>query len=309
MVLNEKDLTDKKWVAIIATLCCLLWGSAYPGVKIGYTLFFINHNDIAAKILFAGYRFVLAGVIILIIARKLGKKIGGFTKNNFAFLGLLGMVQTTIQYIFFYIGISNTTGVKGSVMNSMSTFFSVILAHYIYKHDKLTKRRTIGCIIGFLGVVAVNFNSQLWKLSFSFMGDGFLVIASLVFSLAAIYSKKLIKSMDVMIVTGYSLFIGGIILVVLGMIFGARIEHFTVKAFFMLIYLASLSSIAFSLWNLLLKYNNVGLVSVYIFLIPIFGSILSAIFLGEAIWEIKNIIALILVCIGIRMVNTEPLNA
>jgi drug/metabolite transporter (DMT)-like permease len=300
---DHKKFTDAKFVAAIATLCCLLWGSAYPAIKVGYILFNINTNDIASKFLFAGYRFVIAGVILLILAQLSGKRIFSFSKRNFSRLFTLGVIQTTLQYIFFYIGVANTTGVKGSVMNSTAVFFGVILAHYLYKNDKLTKTKAIGCMIGFIGVIAVNFNSELLRFSFNFTGDGFVVIAALIFSVAAIYSKKLTESMDVMVITGYSLFIGGIILVLLGEVSGGQVDHFRVKSSFLLIYLALLSSIAFSLWNLLLKYNNVGLVSVYNFLTPIFGSVLSAIFLGETIFELKNIVALILVCIGIWMVN------
>ncbi|WML51144.1 DMT family transporter [Neobacillus sp. PS3-12] len=305
---DHKKFTNAKFVAAIATLCCLLWGSAYPAIKIGYILFNINTNDIASKFLFAGYRFVIAGVILLTLAQLSGKRIFSFSKRNFSRLFTLGVIQTTLQYIFFYIGVANTTGVKGSVMNSTAVFFGVILAHYIYKDDKLTKTKAIGCMIGFIGVIAVNFNSELLRFSFNFIGDGFVIIAALIFSVAVIYSKKLTESMDVMVITGYSLFIGGIILVLLGEVSGGQVDHFTLKSSFLLIYLALLSSIAFSLWNLLLKYNNVGLVSVYNFLTPIFGSVLSAIFLGETIFELKNIVALILVCIGIWMVNAVEKN-
>lgn len=301
---DNKKFTDAKFVAAIATLCCLLWGSAYPAIKIGYLLFTISSNDTASKILFAGYRFVIAGVILLILAQISGKSIFSFSKKNISRLFILGIIQTTLQYIFFYIGVANTTGVKGSVMNSTGTFFSVILAHYIYNYDKLTKTKAIGCMVGFIGVLIVNFNSELLRFSFNFTGDGFVVIAALVFSVSAIYAKKLTESMDVMVITGYSLFIGGILLVLLGEAFGGQVYHFTLTSSFTLLYLALLSSIAFSLWNLLLKYNNVGLVSVYNFLIPIFGSVLSALFLGETIFELKNIVALILVCIGIWMVNS-----
>jgi drug/metabolite transporter (DMT)-like permease len=305
---DHKKFTDAKFVAAIATLCCLLWGSAYPAVKIGYILFNINTNDIVSKFLFAGYRFVIAGIILLIIAQLSGKRIFSFSKRNFSRLFTLGVIQTTLQYIFFYIGVANTTGVKGSVMNSTAVFFGVILAHFLYKNDKLTKTKAIGCIVGFIGVITVNFNSDLLRFSFNFTGDGFVIIAALIFSVAAIYAKKLTESMDVMVITGYSLFIGGIILVLLGEVSGGRVDHFSLTSSFLLIYLALLSSIAFSLWNLLLKYNNVGLVSVYNFLTPIFGSALSAIFLGETIFELKNIVALILVCIGIWMVNAVGKN-
>jgi drug/metabolite transporter (DMT)-like permease len=300
---DNKKFTDARFVAAIATLCCLLWGSAYPAIKIGYILFHINTADIPSKILFAGYRFVIAGIILLIFAQITGKGIFHFSKRDFSSLFILGIIQTTLQYIFFYIGVANTTGVKGSVMNSTAVFFGVILAHYIYKNDRLTKKKAIGCLVGFIGVIAVNFNSDLLQFTFKFTGEGFVVIAALVFSVAAIFAKKLTKKMDVMVITGYSLFIGGIMLVLLGMVFGGRIHHFTLQSSGLLLYMALLSSIAFSLWNLLLKYNNVGLVSVYNFLTPIFGSVLSAIFLGETIFELKNMVALLLVCIGIWMVN------
>lgn len=302
---NKKIFTDKKIVAIVAILCCLLWGSAYPGVKSGYLLFNIEPMDIPSKILFAGYRFTIAGMILLIIAQLCEKNIFNLTKRNILDLSFLGILQTTVQYIFFYIGVANTTGVKGSIMNSTGTFFSVILAHYIYKNDKLTRKKTIGCILGFVGVIIVSFSSDLLNFSFSFIGEGFVIIAAFVFSVGAIYGKKLTKSMDVMVVTGYGLFIGGIILILLGFFYDGRIYNFTLASTSLLIYLALLSSVAFSLWNLLLKYNKVGSVSVYNFLTPIFGAILSAIFLGETILEIKNIVALVLVSLGIWIVNSK----
>lgn len=306
---DHKKLTDAKFVAAIAALCCLLWGSAFPGVKIGYVLFHIHSNDIASKFLFAGYRFVLAGAILLILAQISGKRIFNVSKKSLLGLFVLGFVQTSLQYLFFYVGVANTTGVKGSVVNSTSAFFGVLLAHYIYKNDKVTKRKAIGCMAGFIGVIVINFNSELLRFTFTFTGEGFVVIAALIFSVGAIYAKKLTESIDVMVITGYSLFIGGIVLVLLGEWSGGQVTHFTLSSSFLLIYLALLSSVAFSLWNLLLKYNNVGLVSVYNFLTPIFGSVLSAIFLGETILEIKNMVALILVCIGIWLVNTVGNNA
>jgi drug/metabolite transporter (DMT)-like permease len=63
------------------------------------------------------------------------------------------------------------------------------------------------------------------------------------------------------------------------------------------------SSIAYTLWSVLLKYNRVGMVSVFNFLVPIFGAILSAIFLGETFLEWKNFVALALVCSGICLVT------
>jgi drug/metabolite transporter (DMT)-like permease len=303
----NKDITftNKKFVAIIATLCCLLWGSAYPSVKSGYILFNINSSDIPSKLVFAGYRFVLAGIMVLVIAQAFGNKIFSLSKKNISELLVLGITQTTLQYIFFYIGLANTTGVKGSIMNSTSTFFSILLAHYIYKNDSLNIQKITACIIGFIGVMIVNFSSDLLKFSFSFTGEGFVILAALVFAGSAIYSKKLTKTMDVMVVIGYSLFLGGVILTLLGMLSGGRVYNFTMKSSLLLTYMGFLSAVAFTLWTLLLKYNKVGMVSMFIFLTPIFGAVLSSIFLGENILEFKNIIALVLVCLGIWLANRE----
>jgi len=302
---NEKTYTNKKFVASIATLCCLLWGSAYPSIKSGYILFNISSADISSKIVFAGYRFTMAGLLVLIFAKIFGQKLFAFSKKDFFNLVILGIIQTTLQYIFFYIGLANTTGVKGSIMNSMSTFFSVLLAHYIYKNDRLSIQKITGCIIGFIGVMIVNFSTGLLTFSFNFKGEGFVIIASLMFSAAAIYGKKLTQSMDVMIVTGFSLFLGGILLTLIGISFGGSVHNFTLSSSLLLGYMVLLSSVAFTLWSLLLKHNKVGSVSVFIFLTPIFGVILSAIFLGENILELKNVFALVLVCLGILMVNRE----
>lgn len=302
---SKKLFTDKKFIVIFATLCALLWGSAYPAVKSGYVLFHIAAEDTASKLVFAGYRFVLAGLLVLLIAIFSKKNILAATRKNIGQIVLLGLTQTTLEYIFFYIGLSNTTGVKGSIMNGTGTFFSVILAHYIYKNDKLSLNKILGCTIGFAGVMLVNFSSDLLNFSFRITGEGFVILSAFVLSASSIYGKKITQTMDSVVVTGYQLLIGGLVLALIGYMSHGSVSSFNLKSTSLLIYLALLSSTAFSLWTALLKYNKVGMISVYNFLIPIFGSILSAIFLGENILHLKNLAALVLVCLGIILVNKE----
>ncbi len=217
---------------------------------------------------------------------------------------ILGVGQTTLQYIFFYLGMTYTTGVKGSIMNGTGTFFSIILAHIVYKNDKLNSNKILGCIIGFLGVVLVNLTGGTSALSggFSFKGEGFIIIAAFMLSVSSLYSKKISQNKDAYTVTGYQLAIGGLVLTIIGYILGGNLTNFTVKSTALLIYMALLSAIAFALWSQLLKYNKVGIISVFNFLIPVFGTILSSIILKENIFDIKVLIALLLVCIGIYLV-------
>ncbi|WP_404825822.1 DMT family transporter [Pectobacterium quasiaquaticum] len=295
--------SDKKIVFFIATLCCLLWGSAYPAIKNGYELFHIADNDVPGKLVFAGYRFAFAGLLLLVLAVLSGRAIGRFQRGQLVQLTTLGIFQTSLQYVFFYIGLAYTTGVKGSIMNATSTFFSVLLAHYLYQNDKLNVNKLIGCILGFAGVMAVNINSNGMNIGFTLLGDGFVVIAAFILSASTIYGKRISQTMDPTVMTGYQLAIGGIILTMSGYCTGGTLMIPDWEAVLMLGYLILLSSVAFSLWSQLLKYNRVGMVAPFNFLIPVSGTLLSALFLDESILEWKYFFALVLVCSGIWLVN------
>lgn len=302
---KTKFYTNRKNIIILAAICCILWGSAYPSIKIGYSLF--NITDTGSKIIFAGYRFALAGILVLLFEVFTKTNILVFSKKQFGHITLLGLTQTALQYIFFYVGMSYTTGVRGSIITGMGTFISIILAHFIYKNDKLNSNKIIGCTIGFCGVVIVNLNGQsLTGSSFTLQGEGFVMIAAIIFAAASIYGKKITQILNPSLVTGFQLLMGGIILTIIGYISGGSLRGFTIESTLLLLYMALLSSVAFVLWTELLKYNKVGMISVFNFLIPVFGTLLSAIFLRENIFDIKILIALILVCYGIFLVyNTK----
>lgn len=293
----------KNVVYLSAAFCCLLWGSAYPAIKSGYEIFQIATDDIPSKIVFAGYRFLFAGVLLLLLAMMQRKPIARLSPRQFGQLTLLGLTQTSLQYIFFYIGLAFTTGVKGSIMNATGTFFSVLLAHFIYQNDKLSYNKTVGCILGFAGVMVVNFNNGLMDFNFSLLGDGSVVMAAFILSAATLYGKRISQTVDPTVMTGYQLGIGGLALVIGGYACGGSLTVHGLSSVAILGYLTLLSSVAFALWSILLKYNRVGMIAPFNFLIPVSGAVLSATFLGENILEWKYALALVLVCSGIWWVN------
>ena len=298
-------LTRPRAVFLLASLCCLLWGSAYPAIKTGYTLLGIARNDVAAQLVFAGYRFMGAGVLLLVFAALSGKALGGLKRHQVLQLGALGVGQTSLQYVFFYVGLAHTAGVKASILNAVGAFFSVVLAHFIYRNDRLSWRKAAGCALGFSGVVVVNLGGPV-GLEFQFLGEGFIILAALVLSAASIFGKRVSQGMDAVVMTGYQLAFGGVVLWFLGWSQGGQLAQFTAGAALLLAYLAGLSAVAFALWGALLKYNKVSRVTVFNFLIPIFGAGLSALFLGESLWAWKNLLALALVSLGIWWVTQEP---
>jgi drug/metabolite transporter (DMT)-like permease len=101
-------------------------------------------------------------------------------------------------------------------MNATGTFFSVLLAHFIYKNDRLSWHKVIGCTVGFIGVMVVNFNQGLLDFHFTLLGEGFVVIAALILSAASIYGRQISQTMDSIVLTGYQLTIGGVVLILGG---------------------------------------------------------------------------------------------
>jgi len=296
---------DKRALIAIATLCSLLWGSAVPAVKFGYGLIGIPPGDTASLLLFAGMRFCLAGLLLLAYGLATGRTVA-MTPRRFAEVALLGFGQTVAQYVCYYIGLAHTTAVKTSILSSSLVFFSVLLAHVIYTNDKLDTRKVVGVLLGFAGVVAVNFAAAgTLDFNFTLLGEGLLLVSTFSGSLAAIYGRRLSQDMDATVMTGWQLLLGGLVLTAMGVFGGGHFAQFSVAAGVLVVYLAAVSAVAFALWSLLLKHNPVGSVAVFNFEIPIFGAILAALVLGESVLEWKNLVALVLVSIGIWLVTTR----
>ena len=291
--------------SLLATFCALLWGSAYPSIKLGYELFMVGPDDTPAKMAFAGLRFTLAGVLVLLFSFFMGPKqqtLRSLDRKAWRSAFLLGLLQTTVHYTFFYIGVSYTTGAKSSIINSASVFFSALLAHWMYADDRITIRKAFGILLGFASVILVNLEPSL-GFSFTIKGEGFIVVAAFLTSVSALLSKHISKDVDPVLLTAIQLTLGGVILLVLGLVQGAAFPSSNAMGCLLLLYMAALSAVAFSLWTLLLKHNKVSSITVFNFAIPISGTLLSALILKESIFKIQYGIALPLVVVGIVLVT------
>jgi drug/metabolite transporter (DMT)-like permease len=296
--------SDRRVVIATATLCCFLWGSAVPAVKVGYELFGIVPSDTASLLLFAGVRFFIAGFLLLGFAAATGRSVA-VTLPVLGGVTLLGVLSTALQYLFYYVGLAHSTGVKVSITTTASTFFSVILAHFVYANDKLTLRRIVGCLLGFAAVIVVNLAATGLDLQVSILGEGFIIIAAIFFTLAAMYGKRVSQKVDATVMTGWQLMLGGAMLAAAGFALGGQLQRFGWEAGLLMIYLCVLSAAAFTLWSVLLKHNPVGTVAIFGCLVPIFGVVISGLVLGESVLEWKNLAALVLVSAGIWLATAS----
>lgn len=268
-------------------------------------MFNIPSGAVGSQFLFAGIRFTLAGILTILFGSILSKKILLPKKESLFSVFKLSMVQTVLQYVFFYIGLANTSGVKSSIINAANVFLSILFAVFIFKYEKMTVLKVLGCVVGFLGVVVINLANGGFDMSIKLSGEGAILLSAAAYALSSGMIKKYSKDENPVVLSGYQFFLGGIILVVVGIATGGKISGFTLASIALLIYMAMISAVAYTLWGILLKYNPVGKVAVFGFTNPIFGVILSAVFLGEKnqAFGIQGLVALVLVSVGIFMVN------
>lgn len=304
IIRDRESVFSKTWALVLfALIACALWGSAFPGVKTGYELFGIGTTG--SRILFAGYRFTAAGIITLIIVSVFEGRFLTIKKSSVPYIFAQGMLQTTVQYVLFYIGLANTTGIKGSVIDGSSGFFSIIAAHFILRNEKMSFRKVAGCVIGFAGVVVVNLESGGMTGGFALNGELLVLLSTIAYAVSSVTQKLLSSRETPNAITAYQLIFGGLVLILTGIFTGGHIKSPDFRAAALFGYLVLLSTVAFTLWANLLKHNPVGKVAIFGFTIPVFGSIFSAIFLKESFFTVNNILALVLVCIGIVIVNYE----
>lgn len=160
-----------------------------------------------------------------------------------------------------------------------------------------------GCITGFAGVILVNLKSGEMGLGLSLEGEGMILLCSAAYGISSVTLKKISERETPAAITAYQLLFGVAVLVITGMLAGGSVQGFTVQSSALLLYMALLSTVAFSIWAELIKYNPVGRIAVYSFSIPVFGVVFSAIFLNEHVLSWQNLAALVLVSIGIIIVN------
>lgn len=291
-------------VILLAMVCCFLWGSAFPCIKIGYKLFGIGSGEAASQILFAGLRFALAGILVILTFSVIEKKF--ISPSDPEKIITLSLFQTIIQYVPFYIGLAHTTGVKSSIINGMAVFLTILVSCLIFRQEKLTGKKLMGSLLGFAGVVLVNMVGASLDFDISFLGEGFILISTLSSAFSSSFIKKFSKTADVVMLSGYQFFTGGVVMIIIGCAMGGRLHRIAPENILLLTYMAFISAAAYTIWSILLKYNNVSKVSVYKFMNPVFGVVLSFALLHENSqmgWQ--TMMALILVCAGIYIVNTD----
>ncbi len=299
---SNKILTNIFFVSGITILCTILWGTAFPVIKIGYQLFNIQSTDTPSILIFAGARFAIAGLIVLIIGLIRKPENMLIHKKDILPIGILGFFQTFMQYLLLYIGLLNVSGTKSSLLTSVSAFGSVILSAIFFQSDKLSFKKILGCLVGISGIAVITLSGGDLG-GFSLIGDGLVILSNLSGAFGNVISKKIAPNRNPLQISGWQLTFGGSALIITGFLFGGKLIFYNIQCILVLLYLAFMAGIAFMLWTMLLFHNPVSRVAVFNLFIPVFGTMWSGIFLNENIFTATNMTALLLVCSGVFLVN------
>ncbi|HUX47319.1 MAG TPA: DMT family transporter, partial [Desulfosporosinus sp.] len=265
----------------------------------------IAPDDRYAIIVLAGIRFFIASLLIfalIIIGIRKSPKVKIVMLPQ---LLLLGLLQISLMYFFFYNGLAHTSGMKGAILSSAGIFFVVVLAHFVYVNDRLDWRKILGLIAGFSGIILIN-SGKNFTFDFSWQGEGFMILSGLVSSLGTILAKRISKEVHPFILTAWQMLLGSLLLIAVGLpSLKPHAMVFTNKALLLLFYSAFLSATAFSLWYAILKYNKAGEISIFKFMTPVSGTMLSALFIpGERV-TLNMFVVLALVALGVIIVNYQ----
>ena len=289
------------WVSVFALTAAIAWGWAFPLIKVGFNDFGITPDMTGSKMLFAGIRFAVAGLIVLSVARSSGRSFKTNKMSDWYFIIAFTLMNTTLHYFFFYIGMSHSEGSRAAILNSLSTFLVVLLACACFRSDRLTSRKILGCSVGFGGILALNLGGAESG-QFSWLGDGMIILNALCSALANLMTRRLSRMVDVFVGTGYSLSIGGMLLIISGLYFDGTLPNINMSGILCLMLLICISALGFTLYNKLLSLNPMGKVAIYNSLIPIVGAITSCLCLGE-IFHAKYALAGGLAALGIYIIN------
>lgn len=296
-------IKEKRWAIIFSLMAMLLWGSAIPLIKLTYLHAGILPDDPGGKIFIAGIRFFMAGLLTYIYFFLFNKEKVERDKINFKFIIILALIQTTLQYSTYYIGLSNTLGSLAAVIQASNAFITVIISVLLIADEKLTTRKVAALIIGSLGLVIINLKDA-GSFHFKLTGEGFILIATTLNALASVLIRKYGRDQNSFLMTGTQFLLGATPLIIIGALTHTSLVNFDLKLFFMLSYGAFISATSFTIWTSVLQAHSASEFGVYKLFIPIFGTILSVLFLGEEL-TIYIILGLIFVLLGAVVLNKK----
>jgi drug/metabolite transporter (DMT)-like permease len=297
-------LKEPRGAVLAIMMAALLWGSAFPAIKRGYVILGIVTGEVGPTLAFAGVRFLLAGTLLLAGATIF--RLGPLpSRRHVPGLVALGLIQTTLQYSTFYLGMAYTTGVKASVIVASGSFFLAGLSPLFFRDDRLDRWRVGGLVVGFAGVLMANMaRAGEVSLTGELIGDALILVTGLCSAVSSLLGKRLVRDLHPVTMNGVQITLGSTVLLAVSLpLIEVDTSRVSPELAGLTLYLALVTAVAFTLYYLVVKYHDLSRVAAYRFMIPVSGVVLSALLIpGESLgWNL--VLAAVLVAVGVWAVN------
>ncbi|PLY05320.1 MAG: EamA family transporter [Arcobacter sp.] len=285
-------------VYILLVLCVLFWSGNFILGR------FVNTQIEPIELAFFRWGFVVAFSIPILFFIDI-KKVLKIVKENFLFLSFLSFLGITLFNTVLYIALQTTTATNALLINSIIPILILILSFFILKSN-ITKRQTFGIILSTIGVVFLVLKGDFLNiLNISFTkGDLWVIVSSIVwatYSVIVKFKPKNLSHIELFLVIVY---LGFIFLIPWYLIQGYSLEHeiqVLEENWYFFLYVSLFASIlSFYFWHMGIDTISAEKTGQFTHLMPIFGSILAFIFLGEKL-QSYHIIGAILIGIGIYL--------
>lgn len=254
-----------------AVIACLLWSTAYAGIKIGLQYDTPFH--------FAGLRFILSGLMILPFTISPSAYIA-MIRDNWKVIAWVTFLQMFVNYAFFYKGLELVPGALGAVIVGSQPLVTALVTHYMHIEENLTRRKMLTIVAGISGVILISAGRQAFR--FGALTELLGVLMILIANIGTATSNVVVavkgKSLNPFVLSSFSLFSGGLILYLISLpMEGFHPLSFPREYWYVLLWLSFMAAAAFSVWFRLLQRPGVKVseLNLFKFIIPVVGAILS----------------------------------
>jgi drug/metabolite transporter (DMT)-like permease len=254
-----------------AIIACLLWSTAYAGIKLGLQYDTPFH--------FAGVRFIISGLMILPFTVRPAIYLK-MIRDQWKVVAWVTLLQIIINYSLFYQGLKLVPGALGAVIAGSQPLVIAVVAAIMNDEDRLTRKKILTIIFGISGVILISAGRQAFKFgtAIELLGVLMILVASIATAASNVVVSLKSKGINPLVLSSASIFIGGVILYLISIpVEGHRQGHMPIEYWLILMWLSFMAAFAFSLWFKLLQRPAVDVsdLNLWKFIIPVAGAILS----------------------------------
>ncbi|CAH1198867.1 MULTISPECIES: DMT family transporter [Paenibacillus] len=277
---------------LLSLVLCLIWGFNFVIMKLG--------NGLFPPVLFAAFRFLVgSGFLFLIVFFK---RIPLPKREHFKWFVICGILQTTYFNIAIQVSLNYISAGLTSVLTYSMPLFLSLMAHYVIPSDRLTTRKSIGIIVGILGLglaMDIRFSGNPWILLLA-------LSSAISWAISNLIIKQKLQDCDKVQFTTWQMAFGTIGLFICSLLFEHGTTHWNLNAVLYLLFSGIVASaLAFVLWTNILSKLEASKASITLLTVPIIGVLSGWLFLHES-FKIATLGGIALVLFGIWIVNSKP---